>query len=113
LRYTASADAGIIPYPALDLLNQYYCTPNKTFEFLVAGLPIVANDLPELRRFVADQGAGINMPMNTSDDIARAIESLFAADLVALRSRVQALSREYVWDTQGRTLVSAYEALLS
>lgn len=73
LEYTSAADLGIIPYPALDL-NTYYCTPNKLFEFIQAGLPIVANDLPELRRYVQDTGFGMVHPMASSQDIAKAIE---------------------------------------
>ena len=111
LSYTASADAGIIPYPALDLLNQYYCTPNKTFEFLVAGLPILANDLPELNRFVSGLGAGVNMPMGNAEQIALAIETFFSSDLDAIRARVRPLSSRYVWDTQGEKIVSLYGGL--
>ena len=51
LSWTAGADIGIVPYPPIDL-NSRLCTPNKLFEFIVAEVPILANDLPELRRFV-------------------------------------------------------------
>ena len=48
---TPAGELGIIPYQSIDL-NSRYCTPNKLFDFIVAGLPILANDLPELRKFV-------------------------------------------------------------
>jgi glycosyltransferase involved in cell wall biosynthesis len=51
LELTAAADAGVIPYQAT-CLNNHYCTPNKLFEFIAAGLPILATDLPEIRRLV-------------------------------------------------------------
>lgn len=77
LQHSASADAGIIPYPHVDL-NSYYCTPNKLFEFIQAGLPILANDSPELRRFVHETGFGLVTPMHTSHQIASAIDEIFA-----------------------------------
>lgn len=77
LMYSASADMGIIPYPHVDL-NSYYCTPNKLFEFIQANLPIIANDSPELRRFVDAQGFGINHLMDTTPAIAQAIDQAFS-----------------------------------
>ena len=52
LDYTAGADFGIIPYPAIDL-NTKYCTPNKMFEFVSAEIPIIANkDLITVANFL-------------------------------------------------------------
>ena len=58
LDYTQSADAGIIPYQPT-CLNNYYCTPNKLFEFIAAGIPILASDLPEIRNIVTRNSIGL------------------------------------------------------
>lgn len=76
LQHSASADIGIIPYPHVDL-NSYYCTPNKLFEFIQAGLPILANDSPELRRFVLEQGFGFVHSMSSPRQIAKGIDLAF------------------------------------
>jgi len=76
LQHSASADMGIIPYPHVDL-NSYYCTPNKLFEFIQAGLPIIANDSPELRRFVDSEGFGLIHQMRSPRQIAKAIDMAF------------------------------------
>jgi len=73
LQHSASADLGIIPYPHVDL-NSYYCTPNKLFEFIQAGLPILSNDSPELRRFVSEEGFGLVHAMSSPLHIANAID---------------------------------------
>lgn len=78
LSYTAEATMGIIPYPHVDL-NSYYCTPNKLFEFIQAELPIIANDSPELNRFVKDQGFGITKLMKSDKNIAQAIDAAFSS----------------------------------
>jgi len=72
--WTASADFGVIPYPPVDL-NTRYCTPNKLFEYIQACLPILANDLPELRRYVADTGFGATAPMRSPEEIGRALNA--------------------------------------
>jgi len=111
LAYTASADAGIIPYPNLGL-KKYYCTPNKLFEFIVAGLPILANDLPELNRFVSQQGIGMNLPMNSPEDIARSIDAFFSSDLKKFRIKAQQIATQYVWQIQGQKVVELYVRLV-
>ena len=110
LRYTASADCGIIPYPHVDL-NTYYCTPNKLFEFIVAGLPILANDSPELNRFVERQGVGMNKEMRTEADIARAIDTFFGSDQTVWREQVRKLSARYAWEEESRHFIQIYEGL--
>jgi glycosyltransferase involved in cell wall biosynthesis len=107
LGYTGAAEVGIIPYPPIDL-NSRYCTPNKLFDFIVAGLPILANDLPELRKFVHDNGFGQVHPLDGPVGIARAIETMFAADLGVYRQRLAARRHEFVWGAQGEKLVSLY-----
>ena len=74
LQHSASADLGIIPYPHVDL-NSYYCTPNKLFEFIQAGLPILANDSPELNRFVRDNELGMTAKMSGPRRIAAAVDT--------------------------------------
>ena len=76
--YSASADMGIIPYPHIDL-NSYYCTPNKLFEFIQARLPMIANDSPELCRFIEEQGFGMVHLMDSASSIALSIDKGFAA----------------------------------
>jgi len=110
LSWTASADVGIIPYPPIDL-NSRLCTPNKLFEFIVAGLPILANDLPELRRFVAENGFGENHPMDDPAMMALAIDNFFCGDLQSYRAALQRRGAEFVWEVQGRRLVDLYRAL--
>jgi len=53
----AEADVGVIPYIPT-CLNNRLCTPNKLFEYMMAGLAVVASDLPELARFINQEEVG-------------------------------------------------------
>jgi hypothetical protein len=55
-----SYDVGIIPYEPV-CLNNKYCFPNKTSQYLKAGLPIIANNLPAVERILNKTGAGISV----------------------------------------------------
>ncbi|WP_313047796.1 glycosyltransferase [Pseudomonas soli] len=101
LQHSASADIGIIPYPHVDL-NSYYCTPNKLFEFIQAGLPILANDSPELNRFVRANAFGYSAIMKNSKHIAQAIDAAFAVDgLQSWRTNIRRDRASLAWQGQG------------
>lgn len=113
LQHSASADIGIIPYPHVDL-NSYYCTPNKLFEFIQAGLPILANDSPELNRFVRANGFGHSALMANAKQIAQAIDIAFAAgDFTAWRENIQLKRKEFAWVAQDAIYANEMNRYLS
>ncbi|MFV8826373.1 glycosyltransferase family 4 protein [Alkalihalobacterium sp. APHAB7] len=75
LSYTASADLG------LQLLqntcfNHYSACSNKIHEYLMAGIPVVSSDLPELRKVVSSGNIGILVDPENIQMIAGAINQL-------------------------------------
>lgn len=98
LEWSASADGGIIPYGS-DCLNNHLCTPNKLYEFIAAGTPILANDLPELRASVAAHGFGLIREMRDSNSVATAIDEFFAdpSALARWRSSLTQRQGEFAW----------------
>lgn len=112
LQHSASADLGIIPYPHVDL-NSYYCTPNKLFEFIQAGLPILANRSPELERFVSANGFGMTAPMKSARELAKAIDAAFASDgFRAWRANIVAKRKDFSWQAEETTYLGGLLPLL-
>lgn len=113
LQHSASADMGIIPYPHVDL-NSYYCTPNKLFEFIQAGLPMIANDSPELRRFVANEGFGIVHKMRSPRQIAHAIDQAFLQlPDAGWRQSLMEKRQRFAWKMQEGRYVSEMQQLIA
>lgn len=112
LNWTCTADIGIIPYPAVDM-NTTYCTPNKLFEYIQAGLPILANDLPELRRFVSETGFGQVTRMDKPEAIAAALDTMLEdpATIAQLKTTLMACKNLFSWEQQGEKYASVVESL--
>ena len=110
---TMAADAGVIPYQAT-CLNNYFCTPNKLFEFIAAGVPLLASDLPEIRRFVTDGEIGMVGAMDSPGQIARLIDAFFADErrLENWRERVTVLRKAVCWEVEQEKLLKIYQALV-
>lgn len=72
LRFTASADLGVHVPPPITLSVEL-ALPNKLFEYLMAGLPVVVSDLPEMRRAVEEHDIGLVVDPNDTEAIAAAL----------------------------------------
>lgn len=112
LALTAAADAGVIPYQAT-CLNNHYCTPNKLFEFIAAGLPILATDLPEIRRLVEGQQIGQVGDTGSPQKLAALIDDFFSNEqrFATWKARVSVVRQLICWEQEEKKLVEIYEAL--
>jgi len=109
LYWTASADAGFIPYQPVDL-NNYYCSPNKLFEFIQAELPIIANDLPFLREIIYGNDFGIVQKLETPEDYAAAINCMFSNNsLKKYICQLKEKKNQYSWAVEEKKLLKIYD----
>jgi glycosyltransferase involved in cell wall biosynthesis len=116
--WVSSADVGAIPLQA-STLNLRLSTPNKLFECLAAGTPVVVSDFTAMREIVLgpDGPLGAVCDPASPRSIARAIGSLLdlpAAERQALRERcLAAAATRWNWDHEAQTLLGVYRAALS
>jgi glycosyltransferase involved in cell wall biosynthesis len=112
LALTAAADVGIIPYQAT-CLNNLYCTPNKLFEFIAAGLPILATDLPEIRRLVEGQQIGIVGDTSSPQKLAVLMDDFFSEKqrFTTWKAHVSVVRHLICWEQEEKKLLEIYGAL--
>lgn len=116
--WVAGADVDAMPIlPVSESLR--LSTPNKLFESIAAGVPVVAADLPAMRRIVLDPSGPLGALCDPSDpaSIASAIRlvlELEPAEQARLRSRIlDAAHARWNWETEAAGLVTAYADLAS
>lgn len=98
--------------------NSLMSTPNKLFESIAAGVPVVSSDFPARRRIVLDDPAGpLGAVCDPTDPgaIARALRSILDLPPEAraeLRGRCLRVAHErWNWETEGERLVALYAEL--
>lgn len=109
---TCDADLGVIPYHGVDE-NNYFCSPNKLFEFAVAALPYVCNDLPFLRDTATRYGNGRLADLGSPAAIAKAVNSIFTneGEFASMRAGARAAREALNWNVEERKLFEYYESL--
>ena len=112
LSLTRQAELGMIPYLGDRLLNNRLCTPNKLFEFIEAGVPICASDLPELRRIVRGHGIGDVYPMDSPGQIADAVrDCIRRRDAGEFGPNLAPAADRFSWRRQAEVLLRLYDQL--
>ena len=110
LNYTASADFGIVPTELIGL-NNTLSLPNKYFEYLMAGLPLICIDSPEMGYFIKKFQCGTTFSKNSPEDILNSIERIVTEDYSQLKNRALDVAKNYCWETQEPKLLEIYENL--
>jgi glycosyltransferase involved in cell wall biosynthesis len=114
LDWIASADVVAMPIQPTTL-NHRLTTPNKLFEALAAGVPVVASDLPGMAPFVRETGCGILVDPTDPAAIAAALRDVLATpldEMSAWRARCSAAARlTYNWERQMDGLLAEYSRL--
>jgi glycosyltransferase involved in cell wall biosynthesis len=114
IEWVASADVAAMPIEG-DTLNHRLTTPNKLFEALAAGVPVVASDLPGMAAIVRETGAGMLCDPDDAADVARAIRTILEApeaERAAWRGQALAAARAtYNWERQSDRYVATMRSL--
>jgi glycosyltransferase involved in cell wall biosynthesis len=106
------ADAGVWTLPNW-CKNFYYALPNKIFEYLAAGLPIVAANFPEARRLVEGHEVGVCFDPYSPPSIGAALRLLAedAPRLARFRENIPGALAAMGADREWERLVDVYRAM--
>jgi len=121
---------GLLPYEAIPPLfegalagllcfqptpNNVLGTPNKLFEYMSAGIPVIASDFPFIREVVAEADCGLLVQPDDIAQIASAMAHLLHHPHDAARmgeNGLRATRERYNWQGEEKKLLSLYETLL-
>jgi glycosyltransferase involved in cell wall biosynthesis len=107
IRQAASADIGYLALP--DVTAHYeYALPNKLFEYLMAGLPVLATPRREIRTILDETGAGLVADLDPTA-LALALNGITEDDIVRMRQSALHAAQHLNWESERQVLVQAVE----
>lgn len=107
VKISKSADVGLAMIEAVSL-SDYYCLPNKLFEYAFSGLFVIATDFPDMKKVVEEYALGVCCSLEI-DDLKSAVMKIENMRLTKSNKNLFKLS----WQYQAEMLTNAYNELLT
>jgi glycosyltransferase involved in cell wall biosynthesis len=111
LGIVSEADVGLIPHLANESWNT--TIPNKLFDYMAAGLPVLASDALPTRRVVEETGCGVWFRSGDAEHLADGLASLRPFDRRRSHAAAgrRAIRERYNWEVDRVRMLAAIEAV--
>lgn len=100
-QYTVSADLGLCLLENTGL-SYYYSLPNRIFDFIHAGVPVLATRFPEIESIVGKYRTGLLVDSHTPEYLAEIITGFFSSDFNT--THFEAVAAELCWENESKVL---------
>jgi glycosyltransferase involved in cell wall biosynthesis len=111
---TKMAKAGLALFEP-EGINYKFASPNKFFEYIMAGTPVIASNIPSFRDFISNYEVGILVSVNDETQIAQAMNKLIQDEEYwnKLHNNCLAAREKWNWEAQEGQFLSIYQNCLN
>lgn len=110
-QFTTNADLGI----SIDKdtnLNYHFSLPNKVFDYIQAGIPVLASRLPEIEKLVLKYHIGDFIESHEPKHIAKKIQDILSSpDYAQIRTNTFAAEQDNCWEEEKKTLSTLIKSI--
>ncbi len=101
INYTAAADIGVCLIENISV-SYYHALPNKLFEYIMAGLPVISSALPQMKKIVQNYQVGEVVDIEENQNVVPIINKMLADEnkLSEFRKNCKTAARELNWDVE-------------
>ncbi len=91
-------------------VNYYFNLPNKLFDYVQAGVPVVATPIPEVKAIIEQYGCGICLKSHLPTDIATQVQELMndSDRYESLKEKARQAAMELNWEKEKEKLIAIY-----
>lgn len=111
LSHTSAADCGVFIFDK-SVLSYNYSMPNKVFEYIMAGLPVIVTDGVELTKLVQQNDIGYTVKGENKESIMECIKNISLDQLREMTNRVASIRETYCWEKNEELLITTYKRIM-
>ena len=110
--YTANADIGVTLDKA-NSINYLYSLPNKIFDYIMAGVPVLASPLPEVKKIIESYHIGLTTENHDPEHIATKINEMLSDKkrYQQWKTNTKKASEELCWDKESKILKTVLKGI--
>jgi glycosyltransferase involved in cell wall biosynthesis len=103
LNYTADADIGVVLIENISI-SYYYALPNKLFEYIMAGVPVLASDLPQMKKIVDEYNIGKYINPDNENELIEVLSEMISNNTLieTLKINCYKAAKELNWESEFR-----------
>jgi glycosyltransferase involved in cell wall biosynthesis len=105
--YTCSASIGLCLLEH-NGLSYYFSLPNRIFDFMAAGVPVLATDFPEIANVVKTHRTGKVISHYEPAYLAETIQNMLLEWSETEKERLKDLSKNFCWEQEEKKLISIF-----
>jgi len=113
MKYTKSADAGLSLDNSTNL-NYRFSLPNKLFDYISAGIPIIATDLPEVSKILKEYTCGLLITRPDPEEISIVVKKLRDDKVLLseLKHNSVIASKSINWEKESQKIKDLYNSII-
>ena len=108
--YIASADWGVLLLENISKNNDF-ALPNKLFDYIMVGLPVITSNLKEISKFVTENKVGYLVNSSNDNEVVSVIKNLDQNVKKKFIPYLEAASKKFTWEQQEKVLLKIYNSL--
>jgi glycosyltransferase involved in cell wall biosynthesis len=110
--YTMTADIGFTVITGRGL-SYYHALPNKLFEYIQAGKPVIGSNYPEIKKVITGNRIGFCVPPESLQDITQAIHDMLKPEnYEQFRKNTEKIRQKYTWQKESKKYLDVVRSLL-
>lgn len=111
--YTQHADLGLTLDKGTNL-NYKYSLPNKLFDYIHAGVPVLSSDLTEIKKIITSYDIGDCIDKHDPEHIAKKISTMLKEEAIlqVWKKNTKIAAENLNWEKEEQQLIAVYKQFL-
>ena len=110
MKYVSSADWGIYLMENI-CKNHDYALPNKIFDYILGGLPVVVSNLKEMSKLVNRYNVGYTIDPEDEKEVLSLLKDFNENTKKQFIPNLERVAKKYCWENQEKVLINIYKSL--